>query len=106
MFGRYANEYVNKEWLMDKIQIDCNPESYPTATPKDVFICALGIAETAPASPVMPIVQALWEPINDIIDGDVFRCSNCGTKNHVKTVMGKPDWKFCPECGARMNVEV
>jgi rubredoxin len=34
---------------------------------------------------------------------DVYRCTNCGTTNHVKEVMGKPDYNYCPECGADMR---
>lgn len=99
MFKRYANEYINKEFLMDKISTDCNPENYPRATPKDVFVCALGVTETFPASSVMPIVYGRWEETKR--DG-VFKCSNCGTEEHVKTVMGIPDWKYCPACAAKM----
>lgn len=105
MFGRYANEYINKEQLMDKLSADCNPEYIPRATPKDVFVCALGIAETAVPADVVPAVHARWEPIHDVFADDTFKCSHCGTWNHVKTVMGKPDWKFCPECGAKMNIQ-
>ena len=99
MFGKYANEYINKEFLMDKISIDCNPENHPRATPKDVFICALGIAETFPASPVRSVVYGQWEETNR---DDIFRCSNCGIEERVKTVMGMPDWKYCPNCAAKM----
>lgn len=105
MFKKYTNEYVNKEWLMDKISADCNPEHFPHATPNDVFICALEIAEIAAPADVVPVVYAQWEPIYDVFADDVFKCSHCGTWNHVKTVMGKPDWKYCPECGATMGGE-
>lgn len=100
MFGRYANEYVNKEWLMDKLSVNCNPESCPEATPQDVFICALGITESAVVSPVRPVVYGQWEDTDR--DG-VFRCSNCSVEEPVKTVIGKPDWIFCPNCGAQMK---
>ncbi len=34
---------------------------------------------------------------------DIYRCSNCGACSHVKEVMGKPDWDYCPNCGAKMD---
>ena len=36
---------------------------------------------------------------------DIYKCSNCGDKVHVKEVMGQPDWGFCPACGAKMLPE-
>lgn len=36
---------------------------------------------------------------------DIYECSNCGEKSHVKEVMGQPAWDFCPNCGARMDKE-
>lgn len=36
---------------------------------------------------------------------DIYKCSHCGDKVHVKEVMGQPDWGFCPACGARMLPE-
>jgi hypothetical protein len=34
---------------------------------------------------------------------DIYRCSNCHEKSHVKEVMGQPDWDYCPNCGADMR---
>ena len=103
---KYKNEYINKGDLLDKMMSDCNPEHFPRAAAKDVFTCAIANVEVATPADVMPVIYARWEPIHDVFADDVFKCSHCGTWNNVKTVMGKPDWKFCPECGARMNIEV
>ena len=35
--------------------------------------------------------------------GETWLCDQCGEKT-VSTVMGKPRWKFCPMCGAKMEV--
>lgn len=32
-----------------------------------------------------------------------FMCSVCKCKENVPTVMGKPDWNYCPNCGADMR---
>lgn len=43
-----------------------------------------------------------WEKV-----GDYFRCSDCRTEfKEMPTVMGKPVYKFCPECGVRLELEV
>ena len=34
--------------------------------------------------------------------GETWICSECGEKT-TSTVMGKPRYKFCPMCGARME---
>ena len=34
---------------------------------------------------------------------DIYWCTNCNEKIHVKEVMGIPDWKYCPSCGAKMD---
>ena len=36
---------------------------------------------------------------------DIYRCSNCAEKSHVKEVMGHPEWDYCPNCGAKMDLE-
>ena len=34
-----------------------------------------------------------------------YKCSVCGTAEDVPTVMLKPMYKFCPNCGAKMEVQ-
>lgn len=34
-----------------------------------------------------------------------FTCNACNTEEEVPTVMGKPKYKFCPNCGAKMKGE-
>ena len=36
--------------------------------------------------------------------GDIWVCSECGEKT-TSTVMGKPRFNYCPNCGARMKGE-
>lgn len=51
------------------------------------------------AADVIPARHGVWEW--DI--GDVYACSQCGEKSHVKKVMGEPAWEYCPNCGAKME---
>ena len=44
-----------------------------------------------------------WISADAIFGGVPFYCSECG-ENTRDTVMGKPRWKYCPMCGAKMEV--
>ena len=44
-----------------------------------------------------------WISADAMFGGVPFYCSECG-ENTRDTVMGKPRWKFCPMCGAKMEV--
>ncbi len=46
-----------------------------------------------------PVVHGRWEWDTE----DIYMCSLCGEKAHVKEVMGKPEWIHCPNCGAKMD---
>lgn len=45
-----------------------------------------------------------WISADAIFGGEPFYCSECG-ENTRDTVMGKPRWNFCPNCGADMRGE-
>ena len=45
-----------------------------------------------------------WVSADAIFGGVPFYCSECG-ENTRDTVMGKPRWNFCPNCGADMRGE-
>ena len=43
-----------------------------------------------------------WISADAMFHGVPFYCSECG-ENTWDTVMGKPRWNFCPNCGAKME---
>ena len=51
--------------------------------------------------PIQP-KRGRWISADAIFGGVPFYCSECG-ENTRDTVMGKPRWKFCPMCGAKME---
>ncbi len=57
--------------------------------------------DVIPAADVAPVVHGRWSWDT----GDMWTCSVCGTRNHIKEVMGRPDFNYCPDCGALMNKE-
>lgn len=52
-----------------------------------------------PVVDVMPVVHGQWKWDTQ----DIYCCTNCNEKVHVKEIMGLPDWKYCPNCGAKMK---
>ena len=51
--------------------------------------------------PIQP-KRGKWISADAIFGGVPFYCSECG-ENTRDTVMGKPRWNFCPNCGADMR---
>ena len=56
------------------------------------------IRQLPPAQPK----KGRWISADAMFHGVPFYCSECG-ENTRDTVMGKPRWKFCPMCGAKME---
>ena len=48
----------------------------------------------------VPVQHGTWHQIDD--DG-IYKCSNCGELCYVEEIKGKPVWKYCPYCGAKMD---
>ena len=57
--------------------------------------------EIIPSADVASVRAGNWRWITE----DIYWCDNCGEMSHVKEVMGKPDWPYCPNCGAKMDLE-
>ena len=57
------------------------------------------VIAAAPTLDYAPVRHGEWEW--DTLD--VYMCSACGEKSHVKEVIGRPDWDYCPNCGAKMG---
>lgn len=59
------------------------------------------IIQSQPTLDYAPVRNGEWEW--DTLD--IYMCSACGEKSHVKEVLGKPAWDFCPNCGSKMKEE-
>lgn len=83
-------EYIEREALLEKL------------AERDLCLCVSeSDIKDIPAADVAPVVHGRWSWDT----GDMWTCSVCGTRNHIKEVMGRPDFNYCPDCGALMNKE-
>lgn len=79
-------EYIEREAVLHKMKMDIRP---PFAVVRDF-----------PAADVAPVVHGTWigKPILGFSD---VRCSVC----RVTFLENSGRWKFCPNCGAKMDME-
>lgn len=65
--------------------------------------------EEAPAVDVAPVVHGRWERCSQHISKNYFRCSVCktsymdGITGAIAPEYGSRTWRFCPNCGAKME---
>ena len=66
----------------------------------DKECCILvGDLMAAPTVDAVEVVHGRWEYMHD----SIFNCTNCGSIHIVETSMGNPKWRYCPNCGAKMD---
>ncbi len=121
------NDKINvSEWTLDRIQTEQDKHMsfkvtgvIPTVDPKqvennlDALDSALDayirkVTEDTDIYIICEIAKlyiesqrpAEWERVNGC--GGLYVCTNCG-ENTTETVMGKPRFNFCPNCGRRMK---
>ena len=68
-----------------------NPDHYMRAD-------ALHIIDTAPEIDAVPVVRGKWRFVGCDGWNDCYECSGCGK-------MALSDSAYCPNCGAKMEVE-
>lgn len=88
-------EYINRDELLAQYtgniltaKIDCAEEM------RDV----IQDIKDAPVADVVPVVHGEWKWDT----GDIYHCTNCNKKAHVKEIMNRSVWDYCPYCGAKM----
>ena len=62
-------------------------------------VSAAKVLDQVPSADVMPVIHGQWKWEKQ----DIYICTNCNEKVHVKEVMGIHDWKYCTNCGAKMD---
>ena len=95
--GSYTYHYENKYWDM----FDCvdlpRAKHWDGHTEEDAETRLMSLK---PAQPER--IKGRWISADAIFGGEPFYCSECG-ENTRDTVMGKPRYNFCPNCGAKME---
>ena len=75
-----------------------------TATKLKKFDFVLYAREEIKKLPSVTQKSGKWICIDDYHIGK-FKCSVCQTEGFPNTVMYKPTWNYCPNCGAKMESE-
>lgn len=96
------SEYIDRESIRKVLMDVCSDENCP------MFIAATidQVIDYEPAADVAPVVHGRWDGTADgYADGelvyDMWSCSVCGFD--ADGADEKPAWKFCPNCGAKMD---
>ena len=94
-------EYIKLESLLSVVKPDAPDDENKAITISTAKTLIRSLAHRIPAADVAPVRHGKWEWDTE----DIYRCSNCAEKSHVKEVMGHPEWAYCPNCGAKMDLE-
>lgn len=62
--------------------------------------CEVDIIATVPTADVQPVKCGQW-----IIKGQEIYCSECGTESSYNPFGASQFTRFCPNCGARMDLK-
>lgn len=92
------DEYICRGSLMKRFCERCNEEMSESPCEPSVRF-AREVIKAIKSADVATVRHAQWEWDTE----DIYRCSNCAEKSHVKEVMGHPEWAYCPNCGAKMD---
>lgn len=87
--GFSDGQYVDRYLLRDKLYAE-----------DAITMKGVAILNKFPAADVVEVRHASW--IEDGYYNKPCVCSNCGEPCE-DTVMGKPRWNYCPNCGAKMD---
>ena len=87
-------DYIKRKTALEDFE-RCNAEN-PNWTPQRVKTLLL----RQPASDVAEVVHGrwIWNEEGEIDWEQFYRCSNCGDKEYWES-------NFCPNCGAKMDLE-
>lgn len=93
-----AEEYIKRSDALNEINDHC------VMAPVWNKLLALTAINQIPNADVAPVIHAKWEPRKDF--RGFVTCSACHECNVYDdwSVSGK--WKYCPDCGAKMDLEV
>ena len=92
------NDLISRQAAIEAL--DKRFDSIPMEQTSEILMLRKDLRELPPAQPER--IKGRWISADAIFGGEPFYCSECG-ENTRDTVMGKPRWNFCPNCGAEME---
>ena len=99
-----AKEYIEREAAKRELLSWAVCMNHPEYLMKDD---ALHVIDSIPAADVVGVVHGRWKEMHyegGILDGTNFdRCSVCGYERVFDDPAFKTVFKYCPNCGAKMN---
>lgn len=91
--------FVKRSSVLEAIEQYGTTKGSVLGTHSGAVDCAMMAIERLPAASAREVTYGEW-----VWDhGDVYTCTHCGEKNHVKEVMEEPVWPWCPNCGASLD---
>lgn len=102
-------EYIECETLKNEISLLTVSVSGKQIFSDEAKSSVLKIIDEQPTADVQEVRHGKWIPTHyerGIFDGCNFdKCSVCGYERVIEDLKYKTIYKFCPECGAKMDKE-
>lgn len=94
--GNYTYHYENKDFdLFDCKELPVAPH-WDGHTEGDV-------TRLLSLPDVRPVRMGRWKPWDLTYGRSIYSCTSCVEATYVPTEMGKPTYRYCPNCGAEME---
>lgn len=98
--GSYTYHYEAKDWdLFECIELPCG-KHWDGHTDADVDRLL-----SIPSADVAPIRHGRWKPFDLTYGRSVYYCTACNNSAVVPTAIAEPTYNYCPNCGAKMEVD-
>lgn len=98
--------YIDADALMKELRDFVRRSNSSDFAPAPTWNDAVSLVGSSPTADVVERKKGKWVLIGSRLESRPFACSECNYAFQVDTVMGKPAWGFCPNCGARMETDL
>ena len=100
-----SNDFINAHKLFSAIEsIRYFSTRWDNRSTENYWIdrnAVLGLIFNAPPEYIVSVNCGRWEHKG----GDEWGCSVCGNVIHTEGSWEKPSYKYCPECGTKMEID-
>ena len=94
-------EYIERDMLLK--MISHKPSSPTTEREGRLINGFISVVKNCHAADVRPVVRGKWKPRDLTWGRSYYYCSACEETVDMPTEMGIPMFRYCPNCGARME---